>query len=63
MEETRLDLILRGIRVILYDEAIDRFMNHPQQRWEGRSPLDLMADGRADELLEYLGSLADSSFS
>lgn len=31
-----------------------RWLETPQQRWEGKSPIDLIALGRADDVLDLL---------
>lgn len=36
------------------DEAADRWMTSPHARLEGRTPAQLVADGRADEVLACL---------
>jgi len=60
---TDLERVSAAMSAVLTDEGIARWLDTPYQRWGNKTPMDMITAGRTEELLAYIDTLADGSFS
>jgi hypothetical protein len=60
---TDLERVKVAMSAVLTDEGVERWLDTSYQRFSGKTPMEMIEAGRTKELLEYIDTLADGSFS
>lgn len=53
-----LKYVIEGLADVFEDEGIEIWLHSRQRRFEGRTPLELLQEGRFDDVLEEIDHLA-----